>query len=480
MELEPMRRSAWIYVLAVLGCAGALSAVGFSAHPQTPAPWGLFLGLVVISTLLRVGVVDDPRHRVYEGSTIGFMAGVLVLPFWLFALQVGIAHCVEWAWVRLRTPSTMHLRAWYIQPFNIAKCIISGSSTYALMIIMPVDPTASFPPLALVRVLLLVGVYVLVNQLLLGMALSLARGISFRQAGIVRDGLLMEMPLACIGYLGVELLQRGPLLAMLVLAPIVLIYQAFMLPKLQDEAMQALEEVNNELTAANRAIRQLNDELFMTLAKIFDARDPYVAGHAAQVAIYAVTIATELGLPPERIEVVRQCAFLHDIGKIAIPEAILHKPGRLTDAEYTFLKKHADIGADFIATSQGLRHLAPFIRHHHERWDGRGYPAGLAGEAIPLEARILNVCDSVEAMASDRPYHRGMSAAEIISEVERCAGTQFDPIVAEMFIRIAEREGPNFVVNSARTVAEQYANSEPIVAGLTLTQFAEVYGSVAV
>jgi hypothetical protein len=109
-----------------------------------------------------------------------------------------------------------------------------------------------------------------------------------------------------------------------------------------------------------------------------------------------------------------------------------------------------------------------------------GYPAGLTGEAIPLEARILNVCDSVEAMASDRPYHRGMSAPEIIAEVERCAGTQFDPTVAEMFIRVAEREGPNFVVNSARTVAEQYANSEPIVAGLTLAQFAEVYGSAAV
>jgi len=474
-----MRRSAWMFVLGVLACAGTLSVLGFTTRPNTPTPWALFLGLVVISCLLRVGVVDDPRHRVYEGSTIGLMAGVFLLPFWLFALQVAIAHGVEWAWVRLRTPSSPHLRAWYIQPFNIAKCIIGGSSTYALMMAMPHDD-AAFSSATLLTVLLLVSTYVLINQLLLGLVLSLARGVSFRQAGIFRDGLLTEIPLACIGYLGAELLQRGPFLAMLVLAPIVLIYQAFMLPKLQDEAMQALEQVNNELTTANQAIRQLNDELFMTLAKIFDARDPYVGGHAAQVAIYAVTIATELGLPPEQIEIIRQSAYLHDIGKIAIPESILHKPGRLTEAEYNFLKKHADTGADFIATSQGLRHLAPFIRHHHERWDGRGYPAGLAGEAIPLEARILNVCDSVEAMASDRPYHRGMSIAEIIAEVERYAGTQFDPIVAAVFIRVAKREGPNFVVNSARTVAEQYAKTEPIVASLTLAQFAEVYGNVAV
>jgi hypothetical protein len=100
MELERMRRSAWIYVLGVLSSAGVLTVAGFSARPQSPVPWEIFLGLVVITTFLRVGVVDDPRHRAYEGSTIGLMAGVLVLPFWLFALQVAIAHSVEWAWVR--------------------------------------------------------------------------------------------------------------------------------------------------------------------------------------------------------------------------------------------------------------------------------------------------------------------------------------------------------------------------------------------
>src|SRR5581483_5843315 len=124
------------------------------------------------------------------------------------------------------------------------------------------------------------------------------------------------------------------------------------------------------------------------------------------------------------------------------------------------MKSHVTVGAELIESSEGLRHLAPFIRYHHERWDGRGYPSGLAAEEIPLEARILNVCDSVEAMASDRPYHKGMSPSEVIAEVKRCAGTQFDPTIAEIFVRIAEREGTQFMINSAELVT-QHQTSKP-------------------
>lgn len=234
-------------------------------------------------------------------------------------------------------------------------------------------------------------------------------------------------------------------------------------------ALSALEQSNQELTRANESIRRLNAELFQSLAKVFDMRDPYVGGHAAQVAVYAVAIATELGLPTERLELIRQAAYLHDIGKLSIPEAILHKPGKLTEIEYAFVKKHTDIGADLLSSVEGLKHLAPHVRHHHERWDGRGYPMGLAGERIPLEARILNLCDSVETMASDRPYHRGMSMQEIIEEVRRCSGTQFDPLVAETFVSLVQRKWPDdFIINSARSVTQQFAAS--ILANEYLTQ----------
>jgi diguanylate cyclase (GGDEF)-like protein/putative nucleotidyltransferase with HDIG domain len=215
-----------------------------------------------------------------------------------------------------------------------------------------------------------------------------------------------------------------------------------------------LAGANNEIVRASKAIRQLNDELFLTLSKMVDARDPYVGGHAAQVSAYATAIAIELGLPPEHVEKVRRAGFLHDIGKIAIAEQVLHKPTRLTPEEYEHVKTHTTIGAELLETSQALRELAPAVRGHHERWDGAGYPDGLREEDIPLEARILAVADAVEAMASDRPYAPGRSLAEVIGELRRCAGGQFDPQVIDVFIQLAEAGGEAFVVNSARDVMQ--------------------------
>ncbi|MDQ6695686.1 MAG: diguanylate cyclase [Chloroflexota bacterium] len=218
---------------------------------------------------------------------------------------------------------------------------------------------------------------------------------------------------------------------------------------------QELSHANHEVVSASHAMSALNEELFLTLSKIIDARDPYVSGHAAKVADYALEIARDLGMEAHRIEPLRQAGFLHDIGKIAISEQVLHKPAKLTPEEYEYIKTHAALGGEFLETARGLRHLSPFVRHHHERWNGLGYPDGLKGEEIELEARILAVCDSVEAMASDRPYHRGMTLGEIIDEVKRCAGTQFDPMVAESFVRIAEREREHLVVNSAQEVLKR-------------------------
>lgn len=467
-----MRRIAWFYIFSVMLGALALSMVAFGNRPQDNPPVWLFLGLTLIATLQRIFRIFAPGNKAYESSTISFFAGVLLLSPWLFVLLVITAHAIEWIWARLIHPAGDHLRAWYIQPFNMAKCILAGAAAYVILSLTPAELSASVSVGYLLVVLASIVTYVVVNQFLLGMALLLARGVSLSEAGILRDVVLMEIPLACIGYVAAELINRSPLAVLFVLAPIALIYQAFMLPKTQDEAIKALEGVNRDLTDANESIHQLNDELFLTLAKVFEPRDPYVAGHAAQVATYAVAIAKELHLSVERIEVVRQSAYLHDIGKIGVPEWILDKSTKLDETEYNYLKEHCEIGADFIATNHGLRHLAPFIRHHHERWDGQGYPLGLAGEAIPLEARILNVSDSVEAMASDRPYHRAMNADEIIAELERCAGSQFDPAVVEAFRRISQRE-ERIVVNSARAVAEQH--NDGAINGLTAAKLGRLY-----
>jgi HD-GYP domain-containing protein (c-di-GMP phosphodiesterase class II) len=173
------------------------------------------------------------------------------------------------------------------------------------------------------------------------------------------------------------------------------------------------------------------------------------------VAEYAVAVGTELGLPAERIETLRHAAFLHDIGKLGISEKILTAESKLDPQQLAIIRRHPALGAEFLETSQALRHLAPFVRSHHERWDGKGYPDGLAGEEIPLEGRILGVCDAVEAMASDRPYHPGKPMSGIVRELKRCSGRQFDPAVVEAFLRYIAREGLSLVVNSADEVTEK-------------------------
>jgi putative nucleotidyltransferase with HDIG domain len=216
---------------------------------------------------------------------------------------------------------------------------------------------------------------------------------------------------------------------------------------------QELGRANHEVSTANQAIQELNEELFQVTAKIIDTRDPFASGHATKVAEYAVAVATELGLASERIDVLRHAAFLHDIGKLGTPEVILMSGSKLDDEQTEIIRRHPTLGAEFLQTSQTLRHLAPFVRSHHERWDGKGYPDGLAGEMIPLEARILGACDAVEAMASDRPYHPGMPLSRVTSELKRCSGKQFDPAVVEAFLRVIARDGHSLIVNSADAVA---------------------------
>ena len=219
-----------------------------------------------------------------------------------------------------------------------------------------------------------------------------------------------------------------------------------------EKLVKQLRTTNQELRIQAEEITLLNEELLLTLAHSVDLRDPYVLAHSKNVARYAVLMATEMGLSADRIELIRKAGLLHDIGKLGISESILFKPAGLTDEEYQMIKEHVNIGADLIYGCHSLRMLIPFVKYHHERYDGRGYPTGLAGKNIPLEARILNIADAVEVMASDRPYKKAMPPADILSEVKRCAGTQFDPEVVDAFCRVMDKQGHSVIVNSARSV----------------------------
>ena len=208
-----------------------------------------------------------------------------------------------------------------------------------------------------------------------------------------------------------------------------------------------LREKNLRLEKSSEEISHLNEGLLDTLAELIDLRDPYVLGHSRQVSQYAVKMANHMGLHRKQVELIRKASLLHDIGKLGIPEAILLKPARLTSEEFTTMKAHPGLGAEIMRRSSSLVPLTPIVQHHHEHYDGSGYPEGLAGTDIPIEARIVAVADALEAMASDRPYRKALSHEKIFAELIRCSGTQFDPHVVQAALKTIETEGQNLVVN---------------------------------
>jgi putative nucleotidyltransferase with HDIG domain len=175
-----------------------------------------------------------------------------------------------------------------------------------------------------------------------------------------------------------------------------------------------------------------------SLAHAVDARDAYTGRHSYVVAQLSARVAGLLGLDAEEVELVRLAGSLHDLGKLAIPEEILRKPGPLSDAELLVLRRHPQIGFRMLR-SLGVEPVSTWVLHHHERWDGRGYPHGLGGEEIPLGSRILFVADAYDAMTSDRIYQEHVAHEDAVAELERCAGTQFDPQVVAVFVKSVKR-----------------------------------------
>jgi putative nucleotidyltransferase with HDIG domain len=184
----------------------------------------------------------------------------------------------------------------------------------------------------------------------------------------------------------------------------------------------------NRLYQTNRALQRVSHEMLELMVSAIEARDPYTSGHSRRVSRMAVEIARSIGLGSREVDRIRVAGLLHDVGKIHEKYApILSKPDRLTRDEWMLMKEHPADGERLVANVSQLHDVLPAVRHHHERWDGAGYPDGLRGEDIPLMARVMAIADTIDAMTSDRSYRRGMSIEEVKREVERCAGTQFDP-----------------------------------------------------
>jgi diguanylate cyclase (GGDEF)-like protein len=212
-------------------------------------------------------------------------------------------------------------------------------------------------------------------------------------------------------------------------------FGAIALPGEAHDAGEALRIADQRMYAHKHSGRssarsQSRDVLLRALAE----RNPELGEHISGVAELAEAVARRLELDEEQVDHIRHAAALHDVGKMAIPDAILDKPAALDEAEWKFIRRHTIIGERIVAAAPALRPVAALVRASHERWDGTGYPDALVGEDIPLGARIVAVCDAFDAMVADRPYRAGRAAADALAELERCSGSQFDPAVVTAFI----------------------------------------------
>jgi putative nucleotidyltransferase with HDIG domain len=190
-----------------------------------------------------------------------------------------------------------------------------------------------------------------------------------------------------------------------------------------------------EVQRANLELQRTNEELLQLMIKSIEARDLYTSGHSRRVQKYSTTIARGLGLSEKEIESIGKAALLHDVGKIYEKYGpILRKADKLTADEWSTMQEHPIDGANLVATMSGLKEIIPAIRHHHENWDGSGYPDGLAGDRIPLAARIISFADTIDAMTSERPYRQPLTEAQVRSEIIRCRGRQFDPAITDRLI----------------------------------------------
>lgn len=205
-----------------------------------------------------------------------------------------------------------------------------------------------------------------------------------------------------------------------------------------ESGIQKFDMVNNKVVIL-KDLRELFYKTIKLIAAALDAKDPYTHGHSMRVTLYSMILAKELNLDDTMLEEIETAGLLHDIGKIGIPQNILCKPGRLNDEEYTIMKSHPAQAEKMLQGIKKLTVISNWLRTHHEKWDGSGYPQGLKGEEIPLSGRIISLADTYDAMTSTRSYRKALSHETAIDEINRCAGTQFDPVLAELFIKVQDK-----------------------------------------
>jgi len=217
------------------------------------------------------------------------------------------------------------------------------------------------------------------------------------------------------------------------------------------EQMNTIKTINKQLHDKNEELERAYLDTIGILRQTVEAKDPYTRGHSDRVSEYSVLIGKKLGLDEKTLHILKIGGLFHDIGKIGIPDSILLKESKLSDEEYSQIKNHPMIGVHMLGDAAIFTDILPIVKHHHERYDGRGYPSQLVGDDIPYVARIAAVADTFDAMTSKRSYRDSLPIDVVRAEIERCSGTQFDPNIAKVFLDIMNND-----FNLIREIQEKY------------------------
>jgi putative nucleotidyltransferase with HDIG domain len=405
-----------VYVAAVAG----LGATSLAAAPTWSAPAEAWLPALVVLTALSVATefasVPLRSGGRFSMATIPHVATILLVPAPFGAISIGLSVLVEQA-VRRVTPLKL--------TFNVSGMVLTASAASWAMgftgsVLAPGSTGHALLPVPLAVV---AAIYFGINAALTGVVLAIVEQRALKSMlRQNRSTLIAELAATAMGAQFALIWTIEPVLVVVIGIPAWVIAQSF----------GYIHRLDSETRASVRS-----------LAEIIDHRDATTYDHSSRVAVNAVRLARAVGLPEAEVELVEQAAAVHDVGKIGVPDRVLLKPGPLDADEQEAMRRHSDLGSRILTGFQLFRPGAAIVRHHHEQWDGHGYPDGLAGEAIPVGARVVAVVDAFDAMTSHRPYRRALPREEALRRIAEGAGRQWDPRIVAIFLDLeASRPTP--------------------------------------
>ncbi len=403
--MNTLPRAARFYIWTLITLAALLLGIALLSFPQGITSFGTFLLFAFFSIVAGLFPVVLPRKLVEMTAGVAVdIAAILLFPFSLAILVPAIGNIANQLYRR---------RVWYKSLFNVSHVVVTYTILYCIVRLFYPDYGFPLGDWHTAVGLLVLGVaYYLLNNMLVVLIIALAGRIPFRYVWQtnLRSITWHHVSMVCAGFLLAFLWTVEPWTIIFVLLPVVVLREAMAVTaQLETQTYEAIE----------------------ALVDAVDARDHSTHQHSERVASYSRKIAEAMRLEQSVIERIAISARLHDLGKVGIGDAWLHKTGPLSDEERSQFQSHPILGADIVARFTVLGVEKGMVLYHHEHWDGHGYPDGLKGDAIPLGARIICVADSFDAMTSDRPYRKALSTTEARRRLREASGTQFDPFVLQ-------------------------------------------------